>query len=75
MVVSLNVWVSKPLGRFIRAGETVTGKGATVKQLAEGTPTDEIGRLSATFNSMLSDLQWPQLSSATPMPAYRSVRA
>ena len=65
LVVSLTAWVSRPLERFIHAGEHATAEHATAEHATgEGTPSgrtgagaDEMARLGETFDAVLADLR------------------
>ena len=70
LVLSITAWVSRPLARFIRAGEHATGEHATGDHAAggqaggEGAPparagaaADEMARLGETFDAVLAEIK------------------
>ena len=70
LVLSITAWVSRPLARFIRAGEHATGEHATGDHPAggqaggEGAPparagaaADEMARLGETFDAVLAEIK------------------
>ncbi|MDD5724270.1 MAG: PAS domain S-box protein [Syntrophales bacterium] len=57
LLVSLNVWVTKPLSRLIAVIHDIREKGTESAQLIEIDSRDEIGQLGSAFNQMVFEIK------------------
>jgi PAS domain S-box-containing protein len=57
LVLLLDLWVSKPLGRFMRTIEEMRRGRSTAGKLVEIKSKDELGQLARAFNEMTEALQ------------------
>jgi PAS domain S-box-containing protein len=64
LVLLLDPWVSKPLGRFIRTIQDIRRGLSTAGKLVEIRSRDELGQLARAFNEMTEELQETTVSKA-----------
>jgi PAS domain S-box-containing protein len=57
LIISLNTWVTKPLGKLISVIEDIRQKGTDSTQLVEVDSKDELGQLAQAFNQMIFEIR------------------
>ena len=57
LVVLLNFWVIKPIGKFITVLQNIRQKGAESARIVKIDSRDEIGQLGSTVNDMMAELK------------------